>query len=950
MALSAYDVRFILSVQDRTGNSLRRFAGDMSKTTAEAARMKKAFTAMDIGRGMAIRGLLAGAGLGVAAEQAATFESSVTKAATQVKQLGNNNTVQQIGKTSIALQKNLLDLMHQFPGSAQQQADAAYDIFSAMNVPLKRGVALLKLFNMVAVAGATDLETATNAMITVINNFGGSFDQIMKSVNTSFAIIRFGKLEFSEFNKMLDSVVPAAKGAGQSLQDVAGAMAFLTTRMGPSVAATGLSRLLDVMARPDFKRGAERLGLNFTTVDKSLRPLPDLIHELSRLPVAKIKGAIGAMIPLVTSVGRGGGKGIQAQSQARRTLNQLVLSEKQYSQFQNNVLGATDEFAKRYASMIGTSGVKWERFKATLQATAIVVGAAVIPYFERLGTVISKGIDWAKNNRGTVEFAAKALLAVSVASLLAGTFLKLYGSSIILGSGLIKLGKYMIGLQIAARVSAAIGFLGAAFSLLTTYGLKALPVIFMMNAGLKTLLARLALLAKVGFIVTTIIFLWEMRKNKGWQEFWKGVDEKLVGGVKKFRNWGSAEKAIGYPIQKILELDHKTRVQNLAKINATGKTGKGSNKDIADGISSNYKQLITQIKKDIGNVGSGIFNTKMFKQLGLDPKSINDQINALLYPDPKGPGTASDKLQQAKQYAKDVVNRTQELMKQAADKLQEVYNGFKEQNQSAFGDIFSPIEGTGEEEQLRKQWNWSTGANSLLGTMKARVAQFKKWRGMLGMLLRKGFSKDFVEEFKKMGPEGLKYIDELKKAGPKKVQEFNTVMAQGKGAVTKATEIDFGAQMKKWNSFGKETALKMILGMESDEPGITKRMTAVVSRMYAAVAREIAAQQVKLEMTVPDATVKFDYSGLKAQPDTKTEPKPPKPKLGHHPKGQPAVEEGQNVYIPGRVSTIPVTQRGMYSPQTGATQVFNVNGIFLTYEEMLDVMMRKAKHKLKHTR
>ena len=149
---------------------------------------------------------------------------------------------------------------------------------------------------------------------------------------------------------------------------------------------------------------------------------------------------------------------------------------------------------------------------------------------------------------------------------------------------------------------------------------------------------------------------------------------------------------------------------------------------------------------------------------------------------------------------------------------------------------FEPVTGAdGEEQQLRKQWNWGTGANSLLGVMKSRVAQFKKWRGMLGMLLRKGFSKDFVAEFKKMGPDGLKYLDELKKAGPKKVQEFNTVMAQGKGAVTKATEIDFGAQMKKWNSFGKETALKMILGMESEEQGITEAYDRCsVNRMYAA--------------------------------------------------------------------------------------------------------------------
>ena len=132
MALSSYDVRFILSVSDRTGNSLRRFAGDMRSTTAEAARMKKAFTAMDLGRGLAIRGLLAGAGLGVAGEQAASFATQVTKAATQI---AGNNSVQKIGQNSIKLQKELLDLMHQFPGTAKEQADAAYDIFSAMNVP-----------------------------------------------------------------------------------------------------------------------------------------------------------------------------------------------------------------------------------------------------------------------------------------------------------------------------------------------------------------------------------------------------------------------------------------------------------------------------------------------------------------------------------------------------------------------------------------------------------------------------------------------------------------------------------------------------------------------------------------------------------------------------------------------------------------------------------------------
>ena len=84
MALGAYDIRFILSVSDRTGNSLRRVGSDMRGVAADAARMKKAFTAMDVGRGLQLRGLLGGAALGVAAQQAANFSTLVTKAGTQI--------------------------------------------------------------------------------------------------------------------------------------------------------------------------------------------------------------------------------------------------------------------------------------------------------------------------------------------------------------------------------------------------------------------------------------------------------------------------------------------------------------------------------------------------------------------------------------------------------------------------------------------------------------------------------------------------------------------------------------------------------------------------------------------------------------------------------------------------------------------------------------------------
>ena len=514
MAISQYDIRFILSMSDRTGNTMRRFAGDMNKTTAEAARMKKAFTAMDIGRGLQLRGLLGGAALGAAASQAATFATATTKAATQI---AGDNSVQKTAQNTIKLQSQILDLMHQFPASAQQQADAAYNIFSSMNVPLEKGVALLKLFNMVAVAGATDLATATNAMITIINNFGGSFDQVMKNINTSFAVIRFGKLEFADFNDMLNSVVPAAKGAGQSLQDVSGAMAFLTTKMKSNIAATALSRLLEVMARPDFRRGAERLGLDFQKIDGTLRPFPELIHQLARLPVAQLKGTVNTLIPLLTAVGRGSGKGIQSTVQSRRALIQMVLDERRFQGMQQNVVGATDEFRKRYVAMIGSAGVKWERFKATLQATAIVVGAAVIPWFERLGTIITRGIDWMRANRGTVEFAAKALLAASMASLLAGTILKLYGSGVILYTGLSRVAGVFVllwgkGIRLPAlfgNIAKGIWTMSAAFTGLSLSGGRAMLTM----AGIGVWATRLLKLSATAIVFNIGINLFDKKKR-----------------------------------------------------------------------------------------------------------------------------------------------------------------------------------------------------------------------------------------------------------------------------------------------------------------------------------------------------------------------------------------------------------------------------------------------------
>lgn len=953
MALGRYDINFILRTTDRTGNTMRTVARDMGMMTKQAKLTRAAFLSMDVGRGLQLRGLLGGAALGVAAQQAATFESSVTKAATQ---MADSTTIEKIASNTKQLSKEVLDLMKQFPGTAEQQAAAAYDIFSAMNVPLEKGVGLLKLFNMVAVAGATDLETASDAMITLLNTFGGSWKDTMNSVNTSFAVVRFGKMEFAEFNNMLQSVVPAAKGAGQSLQDVGGAMAFLSTRMKPNIAATALSRLLEVMARPDFQKGAHDLGLEITDLSGRLKPLPQVIDELARLPVAKIKGTINSLIPLLTAVGRGGGRGTQSTVFARRALVTMIEQRADFQKLQGLTLTAQSEFEKRYTMMIGSAGVRWEKFKASMQAVLIIVGQAAIPIFEKLGEKVAMAIAWARANQGLVTFAAKWIAVLSVASLAIGTFMRLGGALVIVATGFYRLTKAMAGFAIMSKVVQALGYTGALLSLVRTEGIKA-------TSALLPLVGMLRFLGAVGLITITILVLTEF-KAKGRNEMFKWFDENVV------KPTGQALQKTGMPplmvaggaLEGIAEADAKIREKNLADIKKNVKDGKGSNKEIAKVYDKSFKGLIKDIKKAVGSTGGELFNAKMLKDMGLDPESMNKALNELWGTQAGGGG----KIDNAKRIANEIAQQTKDLLDQASDALMQVYEGFKSANQEAFGNIFEPIEGEGEEAQLRKAWNWTGGANNLLDTMKARLAQFKKWRGSLNMLLKKGFSKEFVEEFKKMGPEGMKHLDELKKAGPKRVKEFNRVFAAGKGAVTKATEIDFNAQLKKWNKFGKETALKIILGMESEEQGVQQRMVGMVQRMYSGVAAEIATQAVMLQEAANAAAQSIDLTPFMATPATAAGSIRQKEVRAAGLEGRYAIPSASTTGLtPAAVYAMGARYEAMaaaYARQgwtpgktggfepTGNSYTFNVNGTFLTHEEAMMAAMRQAAHRTKNKR
>lgn len=410
-------------------------------------RMERLGHAMSgLGRTAQLFGAIGTVSFGLAASSAADFASKVSLAATQMRDITVQTPAQALAQTrqrtdqlaygftqaGVSVQ-GVLDLMGDYPATADDMTAAAYDIFSSMNlqkngiVDVAAGMDLLETANKIAVAGQVDLSEATSAMITVLNNFRGPGETTNNILDTMFDIVRFGRMRISDFNVMMNKIAPAAAGAGLSLEDVGGAMAFLTQVM-PSqrMVATGISRMIEAFRHPDIVAGLKAMGIEALTAEHNLRPLDELLLEIK----TKLNPKDAAeFFRIVSSAGRGGGRGMMFTAEGRRAFNQIMKHTKDYIAAQRQIEKNTGEFAVSLKTQLQSAGVQWNIFKNQIRALVIVVGTEVIPVFAKVGDYIQNFVVWFKNLdpelRGTI---VRMATWAAIGTLLGGVLLSLMGS------------------------------------------------------------------------------------------------------------------------------------------------------------------------------------------------------------------------------------------------------------------------------------------------------------------------------------------------------------------------------------------------------------------------------------------------------------------------------------------------------------------------------------------
>lgn len=406
-----------------------------------------------LGRVTQIAGIVAGAGLGMAANAAAQFNKEATLTATQAGTVSGN--FKEVAANATRIEQGLLRMAPRSTSSLQELNQAAYEIFSSTNLGsqgvkgLNQGLKLVDLFSQAAIAGQTDLSKATQAGVTIFNSFGKDIRKMPTILNRMFAAVRFGRFTFEELSASMGQVAPAAVNANQNFDQIAGAMAQISRHI-PNVGMmrTGLARALEMLNMPDFVKGMEKMGVAVRNAEGKMRPLNQVIADIVKKnpDLAKGRQTIEEWYKAVTGEG-GGGKGRVGTIQGRRALVALIRFNKQYQTILKQTTDAQNSFQRALTAMESTTGVKWEKFINQLKAVALMIGSAVLPEILKIAPHIQHMVDLWQDLDSELRSNIVRWAAISTGILLVGSaflfvlgplirFIALLGRNRILFSGL----------------------------------------------------------------------------------------------------------------------------------------------------------------------------------------------------------------------------------------------------------------------------------------------------------------------------------------------------------------------------------------------------------------------------------------------------------------------------------------------------------------------------------
>lgn len=790
---------------------------DRAIRVLDAKRMHRFGAALSgLGRTMQLFGAVGVASLGIMANSFAKFSASASTAATQMRDLGGSTA--QIVARSKELQDAILEMSMVFPASADDMTNAAYEIFSSMNLMengimnVQGGLNLLAVANKAAVAGGVDLAEATNAMIIALNTFDPTLSNVKGTMDDLFNIVRFGKLRFDDLSKTLSSFAAVAKASGLSLKSVGAAFSTLTLFMEPGRAAAGLGRLIELFRVPDFAKGFEAAGVKVMKASGQMRPLLDIFQDLVKIRpdlAASQTAAVDFFIQITKASGLTK-KGIQGTVQARRAFEQLVTHMATFSDTTKNVATNVDEMNKAFEARMLDPGVQWEIFKNQLRALVIVIGREAIPVFLKLGGWIAGAIQWFKGlgdgTRGTIikftAFLAIATLMVGVLGSVAGAVLQIRAAMILLSGATAAATGTLVAMRTALLRAGIFGII------IIGSGYAAEQVVTHWNE------------------VRAYFNAWRQDQKAGWKHFWT-------------ETWYGAR----HTASNIINLFSKVMPVGGGRMGRWAREQSKANLETINNMDDNFTKRYKRILAEYDKATKGVGKTDWLKDINAISKGLTSAAFRKQWEE--WANTIGDNTSKAAQMAKDhaeAVKQATENMnntiKTATANLVNTYEELEKANRSALGglfqgptmqgilgNVFSNINNTLRQFGVQIPVPF----NILKQDLQQSVTYFKRWRTDIAKVakrLPKDIRDPFMAELQGMGIEGIPILEGLMSAPKGQFKSIIKMYRQGQKLTDKATQDDMNRKLEYWNQFGKDAAWQMVMGI------ISNPRNARIQKMY----------------------------------------------------------------------------------------------------------------------
>lgn len=456
-------------------HSLARSMDNVDKKTKKAA-------AAQIERGRALSSI----GIGIMAVGAAGAKvlSDWTKAAMQYNQEAAK-TLTQVDKYPATLEqikKVGLDVAKAIPAPFEQMQGALYDIFSSMDVSLKGSKHLLTEFSRAAVAGQVDLQDAARGTIGILNAYRLGADGVNRVNDVMFELVRKGVGTYGEFAKVIGRVVPSAVRAGQSIENVAGMMAFLTRNgLSAAMASASAARALDAISHPKTISNFQNLdkAIGKALGDKRYKELEHTVSGFKDLKVAVVNshGKFRDMNKIMTDLGKtfirlkltgpeiaavlqkmfqGSGGTIQA----RRFFDVAVKNFKELNSLTADMKDSAGALDNAYNIMFKQPQSQIQLLKNNYEALKVEMGEALIPVVLKVVGWFTKLFQWFnKLSPTTKKWIGYITIIVTVLALVIGAVVTVVGGIMIFAGALAAAGVSLSA--VASVVGIVIGVIAA---------------------------------------------------------------------------------------------------------------------------------------------------------------------------------------------------------------------------------------------------------------------------------------------------------------------------------------------------------------------------------------------------------------------------------------------------------------------------------------------------------